>query len=66
MYHFTKKGIIGVQNDKKSFVPDEVFSAQVSYRGIIPKVFNSPLKYIQSAGALHDLGQVSLDAIHNT
>ena len=40
----------------KQFVPGDVFSPAVSYDGIIPKVFNSPHKYIQSAGALHNLG----------
>lgn len=40
----------------KSFNPADVFSPKVSYEGIIPKVLNSPHKYIQSPGALHNLG----------
>ncbi len=40
----------------KIFNPADVFSPEVSYNGIIPKVLNSPHKYIQSEGALHNLG----------
>lgn len=39
---------------RKTFVSEDVFSSKVSYNGIIPKVLNSPHKYIQSAGALHN------------
>ncbi len=40
----------------KIFNSAEVFSKEVNYGGILPKVLNSPQKYIQSPGALHDLG----------
>ncbi len=40
----------------KKFNSQEVFSSEVSYNGIISKVLNSPQKYIQSPGALHNLG----------
>ena len=40
----------------KTFNPQDVFSKDVSYKGIIPKVLNSPHKYIQSPGALHNIG----------
>ena len=41
---------------RKQFFPEKVFSTDVSYNSIIPKVLNSPHKYIQSAGALNNLG----------
>ncbi|MEM7009233.1 MAG: glycerol dehydrogenase [Thermodesulfobacteriota bacterium] len=39
-----------------SFDPQQIFSPQVSHGGIVAKVLNSPHKYIQAPGALHNLG----------
>jgi len=40
----------------KTFNPTDVFSPEVTYKSIIPRVLNSPHKYIQCEGALHNLG----------
>ena len=41
---------------QKPFKPEEIFSAEVSSEHIVPRVLNSPRKYIQSEGALDNLG----------
>lgn len=41
---------------RKPFKPEEIFSAEVSKGHIVPRVLNSPRKYIQCEGALDNLG----------
>jgi hypothetical protein len=48
---------------RKQFFPEKVFSTDVSYNSIIPKVLNSPHKYIQSAGALNNLVSLILERL---
>jgi glycerol dehydrogenase len=43
-------------SSQKPFKPEEIFSAKVSKGNIVPRVLNSPRKYIQSEGALDNLG----------
>ena len=43
-------------SNPEQFAPEKVFSAEVSADNIIPRVLNSPRKYIQCEGALGNLG----------
>jgi len=43
-------------SNPEQFAPEKVFSAEVSANNIVPRVLNSPRKYIQCEGALGNLG----------